>query len=171
MNASWHRAHPMPKNATLEQRVRWHVSHAPACGCRAGASLTGLEDDHRKLMRSRAVGHPFGMIRQPLRLKNPAREALPKVAILCSFSLAQVQEMIAGLRGCASSRVRGGDSSSSPPGIGRCSRVPMTSPGCLTNSARADRTPLYGAAGLALKYAGRYWTIPNRLFWAVIFRK
>jgi hypothetical protein len=30
-----------------------------------------------------------------LRLKNPAREGLPKLGILCSFSLVQVQEMIA----------------------------------------------------------------------------
>jgi hypothetical protein len=25
----------MPKNATLAQRVRWHVAHARHCGCRA----------------------------------------------------------------------------------------------------------------------------------------
>jgi hypothetical protein len=24
----------MPKNPTLDQRVRWHVSHAAACACR-----------------------------------------------------------------------------------------------------------------------------------------
>jgi hypothetical protein len=30
-----------------------------------------------------------------LQLKNPAREGLPKLGILCSFSLNQVQEMIA----------------------------------------------------------------------------
>jgi hypothetical protein len=30
-----------------------------------------------------------------LRLENPAREELPKVGIVCSFSLDQVQEMIA----------------------------------------------------------------------------
>jgi hypothetical protein len=32
---------------------------------------------------------------QPLSLKNPAREQLPKLLITCSFPLAQVQEMIA----------------------------------------------------------------------------
>jgi hypothetical protein len=35
INASWHRANPMPKNATLDERVVWHLAHARACGCRA----------------------------------------------------------------------------------------------------------------------------------------
>ena len=34
INKDWHLAHPMPKNATLEQRVKWHVAHLEACGCR-----------------------------------------------------------------------------------------------------------------------------------------
>jgi hypothetical protein len=34
MNAAWHARHPMPKNASLDQRVRWHLAHAKACGCR-----------------------------------------------------------------------------------------------------------------------------------------
>ncbi|HET7270981.1 MAG TPA: hypothetical protein VFI90_07815 [Rubrobacter sp.] len=32
---------------------------------------------------------------RPLLLQNPAREALPKVGILCSFSLEEVQSIIA----------------------------------------------------------------------------
>jgi hypothetical protein len=35
VNPAWHKRHPMPKNATLEQRIRWHHAHAKACGCRA----------------------------------------------------------------------------------------------------------------------------------------
>ncbi len=34
LNAAWHRDHPMPKNPSLEDRVRWHEEHAAACGCR-----------------------------------------------------------------------------------------------------------------------------------------
>ena len=59
------------------------------------ASLEGVDDEHLKLLRSRAVAQPFGTYTQPLRLENPAREELPKLGILCSFSLDQVQEMIA----------------------------------------------------------------------------
>ena len=33
-NARWHTRHPMPRNATLEQRVKWHLAHASTCGCR-----------------------------------------------------------------------------------------------------------------------------------------
>jgi pimeloyl-ACP methyl ester carboxylesterase len=58
-------------------------------------SLEGLDDTQLGQMRSRAVDQPFGTFTQALRLENPAREALPKVGILCSFSLEQVQAMIA----------------------------------------------------------------------------
>ena len=34
MNAGWHKKHPMPKNATLEQRMVWHKGHAKYCACR-----------------------------------------------------------------------------------------------------------------------------------------
>ena len=34
INEAWHRAHLMPKNPSLDERVRWHVAHAEACGCR-----------------------------------------------------------------------------------------------------------------------------------------
>lgn len=34
MNAAWHRAHVMPKNATPQQRLDWHLEHQKQCGCR-----------------------------------------------------------------------------------------------------------------------------------------
>jgi hypothetical protein len=33
-NAAWHQTHPMPRNATMDQRVKWHLAHAKACECR-----------------------------------------------------------------------------------------------------------------------------------------
>jgi hypothetical protein len=33
-NAQWHAAHRMPANASLNQRVTWHVAHAAHCACR-----------------------------------------------------------------------------------------------------------------------------------------
>jgi pimeloyl-ACP methyl ester carboxylesterase len=59
------------------------------------ASLEGVDEDHLRLLYSRATPQPFGTYTQPLHLENPARETLPKLGILCSFSLAQVKEMIA----------------------------------------------------------------------------
>jgi pimeloyl-ACP methyl ester carboxylesterase len=58
------------------------------------ASLQGVDKDYLRLLYSRATPQPFGTYTQPLHLKNPAREGLPKLGILCSFSLDQVQEMI-----------------------------------------------------------------------------
>jgi hypothetical protein len=34
LNATWHLKHPMPRNASWEQRVKWHIGHAKACDCR-----------------------------------------------------------------------------------------------------------------------------------------
>jgi pimeloyl-ACP methyl ester carboxylesterase len=59
------------------------------------ARLEGLDDDRLALLRSRATPQPFDTYTQHLRLTNPAREAPPKLAILCSLSLDQVREMAA----------------------------------------------------------------------------
>ena len=58
-------------------------------------SLEGLGEAQLELLRSRAVDQPFGTFTRPLRLRNPAREALPKVGILCSLSLEEVRAVIA----------------------------------------------------------------------------
>jgi hypothetical protein len=34
INAKWHLANRMPKNPTLEQRVKWHLAHEKNCNCR-----------------------------------------------------------------------------------------------------------------------------------------
>ncbi len=34
LDGDWHRAHPMPPHATLDQRVAWHLEHQRHCGCR-----------------------------------------------------------------------------------------------------------------------------------------
>jgi hypothetical protein len=33
-NKAWHEMNPMPRNATVQQRIDWHIAHADACGCR-----------------------------------------------------------------------------------------------------------------------------------------
>ena len=59
------------------------------------ASLEGVDEDHIRLLYSRATPQPFGTYTQPLHLKNPSGEELPKLGILCSFSLDRVKEMVA----------------------------------------------------------------------------
>jgi len=34
LNAPWHKEHRMPKNATMEERIGWHLEHKKSCGCR-----------------------------------------------------------------------------------------------------------------------------------------
>jgi hypothetical protein len=45
INAKWHLANKMPKNPTLDQRVKWHVEHARNCQCRplAGKILAEIK--------------------------------------------------------------------------------------------------------------------------------
>jgi hypothetical protein len=78
-----------------EQGDGWRFPMPPWEELANMASLEGLDDEQLRLLRSRAVAQPFGTYTQPLRLTNPARDALPKLGIVCSFSLAQVREMIA----------------------------------------------------------------------------
>jgi pimeloyl-ACP methyl ester carboxylesterase len=73
----------------------WRVPLPPWEELDEGNDLRGLGEAERRLMRARAVDHPFGTITQPVRLKNPAREALPKTAIWCSLTAEEVQEMVA----------------------------------------------------------------------------
>ena len=59
-----------------------------------GASdLRGLGEAERNMMRERATDHPYGSIEQPVRLTNPARDAIPKTVIWCSMSVAEVEGM------------------------------------------------------------------------------
>ncbi|MFA5052953.1 MAG: hypothetical protein WC565_02770 [Parcubacteria group bacterium] len=34
LNAKWHLTHKMPKNPTLDEKVKWHIEHAKNCKCR-----------------------------------------------------------------------------------------------------------------------------------------
>jgi pimeloyl-ACP methyl ester carboxylesterase len=60
-----------------------------------GASLAGIGEDGLRAFRSLATPHPFGSFRQVLRLARPESEPLPKLGVLCSFSEAQLREMVA----------------------------------------------------------------------------
>jgi hypothetical protein len=52
VEASWHATHPMPRPATLAQRVKWHVAHAKACGCRPVPASVVTEIERRKRVRT-----------------------------------------------------------------------------------------------------------------------
>jgi hypothetical protein len=48
INKSWHEKHRMPKNATLEQRIQWHIAHAQHCTCRQMPESIKVEIEKRK---------------------------------------------------------------------------------------------------------------------------
>jgi uncharacterized protein YdeI (YjbR/CyaY-like superfamily) len=53
INGAWHKTHPMPARATLDQRVAWHLAHRRACACR-----TDLPATIRAELKRRGVAPP-----------------------------------------------------------------------------------------------------------------
>ena len=72
----------------------WRLPLPPWEELDQGNELRGLGEAERRLMRERAVDQPFGTVTQPVRLKNPERETLPRTGIWCSMTVEEVQEMI-----------------------------------------------------------------------------
>ncbi len=48
-NAEWHLKNRMPKNPTLDQRVKWHIKHARNCSC------SSLDEDILKELKKRYI--------------------------------------------------------------------------------------------------------------------
>jgi hypothetical protein len=48
LNREWHLAHRMPKNATMEERIAWHIEHSKHCACRAIPEKLKAEIKKRK---------------------------------------------------------------------------------------------------------------------------
>ncbi len=48
LNKEWHLSHPMPKNPTLEQRIKWHIEQARQCACREIPVTIKKEIEKRK---------------------------------------------------------------------------------------------------------------------------
>lgn len=58
MNRAWHEAHPMPKKATLDERVAWHVEHARECACREIPASIKAELARRGIEASKPIPSP-----------------------------------------------------------------------------------------------------------------
>jgi hypothetical protein len=50
LNREWHLRNPMPRPATMEDRIAWHLQHEDACGCRKMPESIRREAERR--------GHP-----------------------------------------------------------------------------------------------------------------
>jgi hypothetical protein len=49
INAEWHKKNPIPKNPTIEQRIKWHLEHQKNCSCRPIPEKLIEEMEKRKL--------------------------------------------------------------------------------------------------------------------------
>jgi len=47
INKEWHEKNRMPKNATFEERVKWHKEHNKKCSCHPGFPKK-LEEEMKK---------------------------------------------------------------------------------------------------------------------------
>ena len=48
LNAGWHKLHPMPSNATTDQRIEWHLQHLQHCQCRTDLPAKLAEEMNRR---------------------------------------------------------------------------------------------------------------------------
>jgi hypothetical protein len=53
INAGWHKLHQMPDNATIDQRIEWHLQHLQHCQCRAD-----LPEKLKEEMKKRGIVMP-----------------------------------------------------------------------------------------------------------------
>ncbi|MFN8465166.1 MAG: alpha/beta hydrolase [Caldilineaceae bacterium] len=60
-----------------------------------GSELAGLGESERRRMRERATPHPIGAVKQAVQYPNAAWAPLPKTAIWCSLTIAEVQGLMA----------------------------------------------------------------------------
>lgn len=58
-----------------------------------GNSAEGLSEQDKALIQRRAVPQPAGAIREPVRLHNPRRNAVPVTLICCSMPAAAVRDL------------------------------------------------------------------------------
>jgi len=59
-----------------------------------GTSLAGLEEEQLVDFRRRAVPHPAGPARQPVRLRDDGRRDVPVTLVASSFTLEQVHDLV-----------------------------------------------------------------------------
>ena len=90
---------PAPPGTSARPDLTDDVTEIPLPGWQeleaSGSSLAGLNEDDLQTFRQRAVPHPAGPAREPLRVENPDRLSVPVTLINSSFSSETVKELAA----------------------------------------------------------------------------
>jgi hypothetical protein len=47
INVAWHALHKLPENATLNERINWHLDHIKNCSCRTKLHSNIVEEIKR----------------------------------------------------------------------------------------------------------------------------
>jgi len=53
INKVWHLNNRMPKNASFEEKVKWHINHNKNCSCRRGFPKKLEEEMKKKGIRNK----------------------------------------------------------------------------------------------------------------------
>ena len=69
VNRVWHEQNRMSKNASFEERVRWHVEHLKHCSCRRVLPQKLILE-----MQRRGIPLPPEAVMPPLNYKNAAKK-------------------------------------------------------------------------------------------------
>jgi hypothetical protein len=109
MNAEWHKRNPMPRNATVEQRIAWHLEHHEHCNCRPipaplparihaakAAPATKVRRPRPTTLRSLLAGGDRRSIAESERAHELVRGAPERVAEL--VALAQDADWLVAMR-------------------------------------------------------------------------
>jgi hypothetical protein len=53
INKDWHEQNKMPKNPSLDERIKWHLEHAKHCACRPIPAKLLLEMKRTPILHSK----------------------------------------------------------------------------------------------------------------------
>lgn len=70
MNRQWHAANAMPANATMDDRIAWHLEHAVHCGCRDIPK--GIQNELERRGISVKAQSPHSFVQNGRRQAEPA---------------------------------------------------------------------------------------------------
>jgi hypothetical protein len=48
INIAWHAIHKLPDDATLNERINWHVAHLKKCSCRTTKMQSNIAEEIQK---------------------------------------------------------------------------------------------------------------------------
>jgi hypothetical protein len=86
IHAAWHRVHPMPRSASLDQRTAWHLAHEMHCACRPIPASLQPRVAAWKSIRQLLSGGDRRSVAQSARLHSLVLEDPAKVTVLAHLA-------------------------------------------------------------------------------------